>query len=270
MNKPENQKNQFKRFKRTTPVFGACLFKLLLCLLFLVKSNSVYSQDNKEYDYSTGQPMPNEQNQTTVNPNESTRNFPLMMFEASLGAGFSVGYELREVFEYGNGLELGFSFNLLSNNKLSVAPVFHLNFLNNYYDIDTQDNLIWWGFGAKSNYYLLDRNKGIWNFYPSVSVRYNRINNYVSPRPGFAGNSITVMKGGGLSYSLGFGIVRKSNYLQFDYQFFNPVTKIDKDLINDFNTTSGLYEPYQFNKTRMNFSYIGLTLGMQMPLGKNR
>lgn len=258
--------------KRIVANFRFTAYILLLQLVSLFVFTPASAQDDKVYDYSTGEPLPTQQDTIKTNSpeNEVERSYPLMVFEAGLGAGISVGSELREVFDFGNGVEIALSFNVLSNNKLSVAPIFQLNFLNNYYSETTQDNLIWWGFGAKSNYYLLDRNKGVWNFYPSASIKYNRINNYLSPRPGYSGNVIDVLKGGGLSYTVGFGVVRRLNYLQIDYQIFNPMTKVDKGIIEDYNSNTGLYQPYQFNKTRMNFNYIGLTLGMHMPIKRNR
>lgn len=265
----------FTAAKRCKGGFYLFLPWLCLLLLLLTVQQQVFAQKKRVYDYSTGEPVLQETD--TIYPDEpqrsqsSERTFPFMVFEAGLNAGLSTGYELKEVFAFGNGAEFLLNFNPLKGNRLFVGPMFSFYYFTNYYDFSTQDNLIWWGFGAQAKYYIKDRSKTRWNAYPAVSVKYNRVTNFLSPRPGYSGNTIDVLNGGGLSFSLGAGITRNLTYLQVDYHAFNPMTKIDKDLQEQFNTTAGgLYEPYQFNKTRMNFGYLNLTLGIQLPVGGRR
>lgn len=261
-----------KRWKGGLHLFMSCL---CLLLLLLTIQQPAFAQKKRVYDYSTGEPVLQETD--TIYPDEPQRSqggertFPFMVFEAGLNAGLSTGYELKEVFPFGNGAEFLLHFNPINSNRLFVGPMFSFYYFTNYYDYATQDNLIWWGFGAQAKYYIKDRSKTRWNVYPAVSVKYNRVTNFLSPRPGYAGNTLDVLNGGGMSFSLGAGITRNLTYLQVDYHAFNPMTKIDKDLKDQFNTNAGgLYEPYQFNKTRMGFGYLNITLGIQLPVGGRR
>ncbi|PSJ73606.1 hypothetical protein C7N43_28275 [Sphingobacteriales bacterium UPWRP_1] len=263
----------FTAAKRLAGGISLCLPCLCLLLLMLTTPQQAFAQKKQVYDYTTGEPVLQETD--TIYPDEprrsqpGERNFPFMVFEAGLNAGLSTGYELKEVFPFGNGVEFMLNFNPFYNNKLFVAPIMSFYYFTNYYDYATQDNLIWWGFGAQAKYYIKDRSKTRWNAYPAVSVKYNRVTNFLSPRPGYAGNTLDVLNGGGLSFSLGAGVTRNLTYLQVDYHAFNPMTKIDKDLQAQFNVNSGgLYEPYRFNKTRMGFGFLNFTLGIQLPVGR--
>ncbi|HRI27817.1 MAG TPA: hypothetical protein PK239_00890 [Chitinophagales bacterium] len=263
-------KNRINIFTCGNKVIAFALLLFFAATLF----NTAFAQKKgkKVYDYSTGQPIPdtpfNLDSTGTYQSSSSfqvERTFPRLVFEVGFGAGMSLGSELKEVFEFGNGLDIALAFNLLPDNKLFFAPCFHFNVLNNYYDFATQDNLFWWGFGARTDYYLFDRGKSKWNVYPSAAVKYNRINNYISPREGYAGDIINVLRGGGMSYTFGIGIERKLTFLRIDYNFFNPMTKLDKDLINQLSGSSGLYAPYTFKDTRMNFNYLNFTFGTHLP-----
>lgn len=257
-----------RSFMKANVFFFVCLWGL--CLFSL---NPALAQKKGVYDYKTGELLkeeefkPNDANYDTDEPNVP-RTFSFMVFEAGLNAGISTGFELREVFEFGNGVDFSLVFNPLKGNRLFVGPLMHFYYFTNYYDFATQDNLIWWGIGAKANYYLKDRSTSKWNFYPAAKVEYNRISNFLSPRPGYSGGTLDVLKGGGMSFALGAGVTRNLTFLQIDYFVFNPMTKVSDALKAQFATSTGLYEPYKFNKTRMGFNYLNLTIGIQLPVGK--
>lgn len=196
------------------------------------------------------------------------KNYAVLTADFGLNAGVSVGSELSNTFNFGNGIKLGMSYNAWSD-QLFVGPKIHFEYLFNYYNPTTQDNLMWWGAGVEAEYFIRKRGTTAFNFYPSITAMYSGANDFLSPRQGFTGGSVNLLTARGVLFGGGAGILFRNIFLEGAYYYYRPNITLDDQLLADLNSTQGLYEVYEINNNdnlRMNFDYFNITLGIMIEI----
>lgn len=189
-----------------------------------------------------------------------------LFFELDFAAEIPTGQELREVFPPGANMRAGLEINTWAH-RLYLKPNGGISFFNNYYSVSGQETLLEWSGGIDARYYLRTVNDtAVWNFYPVVGASYRGFSNTIGPQPGFVGNTRTLTRGHSIAYAAGGGFLYRRFHAEITYNGYQPIVRVDEQLAADLNANSGLYQPYVFHDTKMDFSRVRIEIGLRVPI----
>lgn len=191
-----------------------------------------------------------------------------ILVEGDLGTAIPMHQNLKNVFDLGLDINVGFAINILSENiflKPSGGVKWYFKQIEDVNSVT--EHLRTWKAGLELRYYCLK--KGKWKLAPYINVNHNWSSNYYSEshRNPFTNQtsgatSDKYLKGSGLSFAVGSMLNYESIYLKINYEIFNPTLIVNQSIVDAAYGQGIIVEP----KQTLNLSSLNITFGYTFKL----